>query len=113
MVSSMTRLELAEVLDRESPVPMLDVRPLAAYNGWALNDEARGGHITGATPLPLAWLQSLGDDEIVAVLGERGVPPGTDLVVYGFGRDDAVLAATRLQALGFGSPRFLAGGLAG
>ena len=35
---------------------IVDVRPLAAYNGWRRNGEARGGHIPGAVAFPAAWL---------------------------------------------------------
>ena len=29
---------------------VIDVRPIAAYNGWRLGGETRGGHIPGAGP---------------------------------------------------------------
>ena len=40
---------------------IVDVRPLAAYNGWQLEGEARGGHIPGAVAFPSAWLDSVDD----------------------------------------------------
>ncbi len=36
----------------QGDVSLVDVRPLAAYNGWRLDGEARGGHIPGAVALP-------------------------------------------------------------
>jgi len=38
---------------------IVDVRPLAAYNGWRSNGDARGGHIPGAVAFPSAWLGSV------------------------------------------------------
>ena len=48
-----------ELHDRLSDpdLTIVDVRPIAAYNGWRLQGEARGGHIPGATAFPSAWLQ--------------------------------------------------------
>ena len=45
---------------------VVDVRPLAAYNGWRLRSEPRGGHVPGAVAFPIAWLDSVDDDEILA-----------------------------------------------
>ena len=36
----------------DATTTIVDVRPLPAYNGWRLSDEARGGHIPGAVELP-------------------------------------------------------------
>ena len=47
---------------RSTPGPelaLIDVRPLPAYNGWRLDDEARGGHIPGAVAFPIEWLASV------------------------------------------------------
>ena len=32
---------------------VVDVREIAAFNGWALHHEARGGHLRGAVAFPL------------------------------------------------------------
>ena len=37
---------------------VVDARPTAAYNGWRLNGEARGGHVPGAVAFPISWLAS-------------------------------------------------------
>jgi len=54
----MTTISTTELRDRlEDPtLTIVDVRPLAAYNGWRLEDEPRGGHIPGATAFPADWL---------------------------------------------------------
>ena len=38
---------------------LVDARPLAAYNGWRLGSEPRGGHIPGAGAIPSEWLARL------------------------------------------------------
>ena len=50
---------------------IVDVRPLAAYNGWRLRGEARGGHIPGAVAFPRDWLRSVDAPEIERLLRRR------------------------------------------
>jgi thiosulfate/3-mercaptopyruvate sulfurtransferase len=104
--------DLAEALKQENPKAVLDVRPMAAYNGWSLGGEARAGHVAGAVPFPLSWLADLRDDEIVTALAERGLGPEDDLAVYGYGREDAWAAAKRLEILGYDSLQVVPDGLA-
>ena len=61
-------ISTAELRDRlaDPGLTIVDVRPLAAYNGWRLGDEARGGHIPGAVAFPSAWLTSVDAPEIAA-----------------------------------------------
>jgi thiosulfate/3-mercaptopyruvate sulfurtransferase len=82
-------------------VAIVDVRPLAAYNGWRLRGEARGGHIPRAVACPRVWAPRLGDRGVLALLARRGVDPSQTVVVYG---DDAAAgdeAAAWLTSLGF------------
>ena len=44
---------LARIQDPE--LALLDIRPVEAYNGWALKGEPRGGHIEGAKAFPFQW----------------------------------------------------------
>ncbi|MBA2633890.1 MAG: thiosulfate sulfurtransferase [Chloroflexi bacterium] len=78
----------------------VDARPTAAYNGWPLNGEARGGHIPGAVAFPSAWLASVEDAEVQRLLHEKGVTHGRTIVVYGDGTDDAAALGERLTRLG-------------
>ena len=55
---------------------VVDVRPLAAYNGWRLRDEARGGHIPGAVAFPGDWLRTVDAPEVERLLRSKGVEPG-------------------------------------
>ena len=66
MPTSITIDDLARLLETEESPALLDVRPLAAYNGWALTGEPRSGHLTGAVPFPGSWLEAMSDEEIRA-----------------------------------------------
>jgi 3-mercaptopyruvate sulfurtransferase SseA len=92
--------ELSERLDDPSLV-VVDVRSMAAYNGWRLHDEARGGHIPGSAAFPRAWFSSFADAEVGRLLGEKGVTADRTIVVYGDGADDAADVVPRLTRLGY------------
>jgi 3-mercaptopyruvate sulfurtransferase SseA len=103
----MTAISTAELLDRlaDPGVTVVDVRRMAAFNGWRLQGERRGGHIPGAVVFPRAWLASEDDVEIERQLAAKGISPGRSIVVYGDGRDDAAALAARLDAAGFAEVR--------
>jgi 3-mercaptopyruvate sulfurtransferase SseA len=84
---------------------IVDVRPIAAYNGWRLDGEARGGHIPGATPFPSAWLQSVDAAEIDRLLASKRITADRDVVVYGRSLDDAAAFVARLDELGLAGAR--------
>jgi thiosulfate/3-mercaptopyruvate sulfurtransferase len=90
---------------------LLDVRPMAAYNGWALRGGEPGGHISGARPFPLDWFGQLAGGELLQALRELEISPDDDLIVYGHGADDALQAARDLERLGHRCPRVFADGL--
>ena len=81
---------------------IVDVRPLAAYNGWQLEGEARGGHIPGAVAFPSAWLDSVDDDELERLLDSKEIVPDREIVVYGDRPED--VAATRDWLTDLGHP---------
>lgn len=112
MPSYLSLPDLADTLHRNPTPVLLDVRPLAAFNGWELRGEVRGGHVPGAVPFPLSWFDDLKDAEILAALKERGVTPEADLVLYGYGQGDAEEACAKLASLGFGLARVFPEGLA-
>ena len=69
---------------------IVDVRPLAAYNGWRLDGEGRGGHIPGAVAVPIGWLDSVDAAEFERILDERGLSSSRRcVIVYGLRADDA------------------------
>ena len=64
---------------------IIDVRLVDAYNGWKLQNEKRGGHITGARSLPAKWADYLDWIEIVR---SKGILPVHELVLYGYSREE-------------------------
>jgi thiosulfate/3-mercaptopyruvate sulfurtransferase len=105
--------DLASLLDAPD-LTVVDVRPIAAYNGWRLHREPRGGHVPGAVALPLAWLDRVDEPEIRRLLADKAVAADRRVVVYGADIDtgDARRAASRLADLGVATPAALEGGFA-
>jgi thiosulfate/3-mercaptopyruvate sulfurtransferase len=95
---------------RDPGVTVVDARPTAAYNGWRLNGEARGGHIPGAVAFPQAWAAGRFDHDLSAHLASKGITPDRKIVVYGYGGGGGTALADRLVALGFHEVSILAGG---
>jgi 3-mercaptopyruvate sulfurtransferase SseA len=98
-MSTITTAELREGLD-DPRRTVVDIRPLASYNGWRLNGEARGGHIPGAVAFPAGWLRVVDEAEIRRLLDEKGITAHRDVVVYGDGPDDAAEFVAALGDLG-------------
>ncbi|HEU4750744.1 MAG TPA: rhodanese-like domain-containing protein [Acidimicrobiia bacterium] len=67
----------------DTDLTLVDVRPLAAYNGWKLRGEARGGHIPGAVAFPARWLTLVDEEGLDQVLADKGIAVGKTIVVYG------------------------------
>jgi thiosulfate/3-mercaptopyruvate sulfurtransferase len=105
-------ISTAELRDRltDSALTIVDVRPLAAYNGWRRKGEARGGHIPGAVAFPAAWLDSVDEAEIERLLDAKGIVAGRELVIYGDDADDAGALAAKLVSLGIKGARVYEGG---
>ncbi len=97
-----TAISTAELRDRlgDPDLTIVDVRPMAAYNGWRLRGEARGGHIPGAVAFPSAWLASVDEAEIERELVLRGIAPGRSIVLYAYDTADVSDLAARLDAHG-------------
>jgi molybdopterin synthase sulfurtransferase len=101
--------ELRARLD-DPALTIVDVRPLAAYNGWRLGSEARGGHIPGATAFPIDWLRTVDEPEIALLLARKRVTADRDVVVYGSRTDDPETFAAKLDELAIPGARVLDGG---
>jgi 3-mercaptopyruvate sulfurtransferase SseA len=101
--------ELSERLG-DAGVSLIDVRPMAAYNGWRPRGQARGGHIPGAIAFPSAWLTGLEEAEIRRLLHAKGITADRAIVVYGHGKDQASAFAAALRALGYGDVRWYRAG---
>jgi thiosulfate/3-mercaptopyruvate sulfurtransferase len=91
---------------------VLDARPLAAYNGWRLRGEPRGGHIPGAGALPSEWLPRLGDADLQALADQHGLDHVPAVIVYGYDETEAAALAERLAGIGVTGLQILAGGWA-
>ncbi len=100
--SSGTTISAAELHNRlgDPDLTIVDVRPMAAFNGWRLRGEARGGHVPGAVAFPSAWLVSVDEAEIERQLAERGIVAGRSVVLYAYDPADVEDLATRLAAHG-------------
>ena len=101
--------DLHRQLDR-ADLTIVDVRRLAAYNGWRLNGETRGGHVPGAVSFPSTWLRTVDEAEIRRILDAKGLVAGREVVVYGDGPNDAGAVARRLADSGVDGVRVLDGG---
>jgi thiosulfate/3-mercaptopyruvate sulfurtransferase len=92
-------MEMDTVMARASDPShtVLDVRPTAAYNGWRLRAEPRGGHIPGARSLPLGWTRYV---DWIETAEAMGLGPGSRVTVYGYDVDEGRRMAERLGQLG-------------
>lgn len=88
---------LVPYLDQPESI-ILDIRPIAAYNGWALQGEPRGGHIPGAKSIPLPWTHYM---DWVEVLEEKNITKDRFVIVYGYDREECIQMAEKLDRLGF------------
>ncbi|MFQ5614460.1 MAG: sulfurtransferase, partial [Anaerolineae bacterium] len=91
---------------------VVDVRPPAAYNGWRLRAEARGGHIRGAASFPLSWTARVAGGELAALLASKGITPDKTVVLYGYGPDDSAAMAGLLADFGYENALVYEAGLA-
>ena len=85
-----TAISTDELRDRlgDPDLTIVDLRPTAAFNGWRLRGEARGGHIPGAVAFPSAWLASEDEAEIERQLAARGVVAERSIVLYAYNATD-------------------------
>jgi thiosulfate/3-mercaptopyruvate sulfurtransferase len=91
--------ELCGRLD-DPALTIVDVRPLAAYNGWRLRSEPRGGHIPGSVAFPSSWLTSVDEPEIERLLRFKDVADDREVVLYGDDLEEVLAVRSRLAELG-------------
>lgn len=95
-------LEALKAKLTEDNTVLVDTRSTYAFNGWAMENETRGGHIPGATTFSAAWLAKLEDDAAVqAELDRFGITPDKTVITYGYGMETAKQVADKLTALGY------------
>jgi 3-mercaptopyruvate sulfurtransferase SseA len=80
---------------------VIDVRPMAAYNGWRLQGEARGGHMHGAVAFPLSWTDGIEAADLKMLLQSKGITQDRSVVVYGYTCDESADFVTRFSDLGY------------
>jgi molybdopterin synthase sulfurtransferase len=112
MTATATTITTTELRSRlaDPRLTVVDVRPLAAYNGWRLHGETRGGHIPGAVAFPARWLASVDEAEIQRELVAKGIVADRSVVVYGDGLADADALVARLARFEFADVAALDGG---
>jgi 3-mercaptopyruvate sulfurtransferase SseA len=80
---------------------VVDVREMAAFNGWTLHREARRGHLRGAVAFPLEWTAVVQGTALQRLLASKGITPRRTVVVYDVQRDRSAAMAHRLRTLGY------------
>ena len=77
---------------------LVDIRPVEAYNGWRLRNEARGGHIRGARSLPAKWANYIDWIEIVK---SKGIHTDQSIVIYGYDRLEMEQVGHQFERAGY------------
>ncbi len=77
---------------------LIDTRPIAAYNGWPLKQEYRGGHIHGAKSLPLKWTKYIDFKDILDI---KGITSDKQLIIYGYEPEGVDWLARKMQGSGY------------
>jgi thiosulfate/3-mercaptopyruvate sulfurtransferase len=100
MTRTISTAELAQQLG-SLEVIIVDVRPMAAYNGWQLQGETQGGHIRGAVACPLSWTEGVEANDLRTLIRSKGITPDKTVVVYGYTLDESAAVADMLSNLGY------------
>lgn len=100
MTTSIATRALAEHLAHPAFV-VVDVREMAAFNGWPLHGAARGGHIRGAVAFPLEWTAVVTGAALQRLLASKGITPRRTAVVYDVQRERSAAMAHLLRTLGY------------
>jgi thiosulfate/3-mercaptopyruvate sulfurtransferase len=100
MPTGLSTRAMLEALEDPACV-VVDVREMAAFNGWALQHEARGGHLPGAVAFPLEWTSVVQGTALQRLLTAKGITPRSIIVVYDAQRHRSAAMAHRLGALGY------------
>ena len=88
--------ELLHLLDK-THLKILDVRPIEAYNGWPLENEARSGHIPKAKSLPAKWTKYI---DWIEMVRHKKIQPEDPIIVYGYHDEEVEIVASRLKKSG-------------
>jgi len=83
---------------------LVDARSPDAFNGWALDDAKRGGHIPNAVGFSASWLSIEADgktEQLTAALKSKGIDQGKHVVVYSMRLADRIVVTEFLSKLGY------------
>ncbi|NQU34252.1 MAG: sulfurtransferase [Bacteroidetes bacterium] len=95
--SQITTQELINLRENDTVI-VIDIRQVDAYNGWKLQNEARGGHIEGAKSLPMKWTTYMDWIEIVR---SKEILPENHIVLYGYKTEDSEKVADLFTRAGY------------
>jgi thiosulfate/3-mercaptopyruvate sulfurtransferase len=96
-INEVSTQELVNKLDNSNSL-LIDIRPIAAYNGWQIKGEDRGGHIPGAKSIPLQWTDYM---DWIEVLEEKNITEDRPVIVYGYSAEKSDKMVQKLHKLGF------------
>ncbi len=102
-VRKLSTAEVVKIAEDDDWV-LVDTRPTDAFNGWALDGIARGGHIPRAVDFPAGWLDAdvKGKTErLAAALKAKGIRPDRQIVLCGTSERDSQRVAAFLRQAGF------------
>lgn len=94
--------ELRDFIKKDGNL-ILDLRPVAAYNGWRLRNESRKGHIRGAMSFPFKWTGYL--FELAELLKVKGIQPDKHIVLYAYDHSESEKMAIMLRDAGYADIR--------
>src|SRR6056297_2654979 len=77
---------------------LIDIRPIDAYNGWALQNEPRGGHIKGAKAFPFSWTKNSKSKQLI---NNTGITKNQEIIVYGYNSSEIEKMAKKLEKEGY------------
>lgn len=79
-------------------IRIIDIRPVDAYNGWAIMNELRGGHITGAKSLPFKWTNYM---DWIEMVKHKAILPELEIIVYGYKKEEIDAVYDQFKRSGF------------
>ncbi len=86
-MANISTQELSAQLDNPE-FAIVDIRSSAAYNGWKMQGEARGGHIRGAISYSLSWIKNIPKTKLISLLTSKGITSKKFVSVYGYASDN-------------------------
>jgi molybdopterin synthase sulfurtransferase len=90
-------------LYQKTDIVIIDSRQSAAYNGWPLRGEKKGGHIPNAASFPVDWFNEFSTQDIDDLLQEKGIENKSSIIVSGYDAKEIHATADFLEGLGFSS----------